>query len=337
MWFELPVLDGLHARLSASAVDTYERCGLQFKLDRDWRIDRPSRPQPCNMAPPSIASCKTYFDSVNLGRPKTDDELIDLFPPRSGRRQNSGTLPARTLRETGHRAAARFSRRGPLAPIAGGSCTPSNRLRFAWARPPWSAASIASTAGPTAASPSSTTRPAKPAIRKMPTRACSCPSTRSPPRRNGDIDVGALIFYNLEENVPVITDADRGATDRRAQSRGGAAQGIADGIFDAKPGIHCNFCAYRSLCPEKEKRIPHPRGEHRQLARANYGTCDQDVADTKFLHTKNLGDALERPLVYFVLNFLSASFSSLPFSWLPLVLFSLPFFMENFATVFYCN
>ena len=37
-WFELPVLEGLHTRLSASAVDTYERCGLQFKLDRDWRL-----------------------------------------------------------------------------------------------------------------------------------------------------------------------------------------------------------------------------------------------------------------------------------------------------------
>jgi hypothetical protein len=44
-----------------------------------------------------------------------------------------------------------------------------------------------------------------------------------------------------------------------------------------------------------------------------------------------------RPLFYFVLNFLSAFFSSLPFSWLPLFLFSLPFFMENVAAVFYCN
>jgi hypothetical protein len=52
---------------------------------------------------------------------------------------------------------------------------------------------------------------------------------------------------------------------------------------------------------------------------------------------KNLGDAFERPLFYFALNFLSASFSSLPFSWLPLFLFSLPFFMENVAVVFYCN
>jgi CRISPR/Cas system-associated exonuclease Cas4 (RecB family) len=70
--------------------------------------------------------------------------------------------------------------------------------------------------------------------------------------------VGALIFHNLEENVPVITmraEAElMGARD--AVQR--AAQGIADGVFTAKVGNHCSFCAYRSLCPKKEKRIPHP-------------------------------------------------------------------------------
>ena len=30
VWFEMPVLAGLHTRLSASAVETYDRCGLQF-------------------------------------------------------------------------------------------------------------------------------------------------------------------------------------------------------------------------------------------------------------------------------------------------------------------
>ena len=69
-------------------------------------------------------------------------------------------------------------------------------------------------------------------------------------------EVGALIFHNLEENVPVITvrtNAELLAARQRVEE---AAKGIADGVFDAKPGIHCNFCAYRSLCPEKEKRIP---------------------------------------------------------------------------------
>ena len=69
-------------------------------------------------------------------------------------------------------------------------------------------------------------------------------------------DVGALIFHNLEENVPVITvrtNAELLAARQRVEE---AAKGIAEQVFDAKPGIHCNFCAYRSLCPEKEKRIP---------------------------------------------------------------------------------
>ncbi len=78
VWFELPVLDGLHTRLSASAVDTYERCGLQFKLARDWRLSaKPAAAMQYGAAIHRIL--KTYFDSVNLGRAKTDDELIDLF------------------------------------------------------------------------------------------------------------------------------------------------------------------------------------------------------------------------------------------------------------------
>jgi DNA helicase-2/ATP-dependent DNA helicase PcrA len=64
-WFELPVLDGLHARLSASAVDTYERCGLRFKLERDWRISgKPAAAMQYGAAIHRVL--KTYFDSVQL-------------------------------------------------------------------------------------------------------------------------------------------------------------------------------------------------------------------------------------------------------------------------------
>jgi len=31
---------------------------------------------------------------------------------------------------------------------------------------------------------------------------------------------------------------------------------IAAGQFEAKPGFHCSWCAYRVLCPKTEKRIP---------------------------------------------------------------------------------
>ena len=75
-------------------------------------------------------------------------------------------------------------------------------------------------------------------------------------RETWGYEVGQLIFYNLEENVPVVSTrspADLLAARDRVEA---AARGIAEGKFEAKLGIHCNFCAYRSLCPEKEKRIP---------------------------------------------------------------------------------
>ena len=75
-------------------------------------------------------------------------------------------------------------------------------------------------------------------------------------REKWQYQVGALLFHNMEQNVPVVTtrsESDLIAARNRVEA---AAQGIADGIFDPKTGIHCNFCAYRSLCPEKEKRIP---------------------------------------------------------------------------------
>ena len=45
----LPPAANLHSRLSASAVQTYETCPLQFKLEREWRIPD-EVPPPCSMA-----------------------------------------------------------------------------------------------------------------------------------------------------------------------------------------------------------------------------------------------------------------------------------------------
>ena len=69
--------------------------------------------------------------------------------------------------------------------------------------------------------------------------------------------VGQLSFYNLEHNIPVTTtrsEADLLAAQDRVET---AAKGIAAGLFIAKSGQHCSFCAFRSLCPLQEKFIPH--------------------------------------------------------------------------------
>ena len=254
-WFELPVLDGLHTRLSASAVDTYERCGLQFKLDRDWRLAaKPAAAMQYGAAIHRVL--KTYFDSVTLGRAKTDEELIDLFRldladakiheayqhelyEQQGIAQlreflaSARTLPAAQVLHTEQSFEIRI---GPTLVVG--------RIDRIDRRPDGSVAIVDYKTGKA--------RDQEDADESLQLSLYAIAA-----KEKWGYTVGALSFYNLEENVPVIT------TRSEAQLLGArarvedAAQGIADGKFIAQPGIHCNFCAYRSLCPVKEKRIPH--------------------------------------------------------------------------------
>ena len=254
LWLELPVLDGLHTRLSASAVDTYERCGLRFKLDRDWRLAaKPAAAMQYGAAIHRVL--KTYFDSVRAGRPKTDEELICLFQQDLAEAKIQETYQQELYEKQGIVQLLEFLKSVRSVPaeqvlhteesfeIRIGETLVVGRIDRIDRRPDATVSIVDYKTGKA--------RDQEDADQSLQLSLYAIAA-----REKWGYDVGALIFHNLEENVPVITmrsDSELHAARNRVQA---AAQGIADGIFEPNLGIHCNFCAYRTLCPEKEKRIP---------------------------------------------------------------------------------
>lgn len=254
LWFELPALEGLHARLSASAVETYQRCGLQFKLDRDWRI--PGKPAAAMQFGATVHTVlKTYFDSVRAGRPKSDEEIIALFRrtlddakiqegyqhelyEKQGIVQlrdfliSARSIPAEQVLHTEESFEIRI-----------GSTVVAGRIDRIDSRPDGTVAIIDYKTGKA--------RDAKATDDSLQLSLYAIAA-----QEKWNYRVGSLIFYNLETNVPIVTMRSPAELLAARECVEDAAKGIAEGKFDAKPGIHCNFCAYRSLCPEKEKRFP---------------------------------------------------------------------------------
>lgn len=253
-WFELPVLEGLHKRLSASAVDTYQRCGLQFKLERDWRIAaRPAAAMQYGAAIHRVL--KTYFDSIRLGRPKTDEELVELFRIDLASAKIQEAYQHELYENLGVRQLQEFlvsARAIPASQVLHaeesfeikiGDTTVAGRIDRIDQRADGTVAIVDYKSG-------------KARDQEAADESLQLSLYAIAAKEKWGYKVGALIFHNLEENVPVITTRSESQLLDARVCVEKAAKGIAENVFEAKPGQHCNFCAYRSLCPEKEKRIP---------------------------------------------------------------------------------
>jgi len=253
-WLELPVLEGLEKSLSASAVDTYQRCGLQFKLDRDWRISaRPAAAMQYGAAIHRVL--KTYFDSVRLGRPKTEDELIELFrldlagakiqePYQHELYEKQGVVQLQDfLSQTRAIPASQVLHTEESFEIKIGETTVVGRIDRIDRLVDGTVAIIDYKTG-------------KARDQEAADESLQLSLYALAAKQKWNYQVGALVFHNLEQNVPVVTSRSEAQLLDAHVCVEAAAKGIAEGIFDAKPGQHCNFCAYRTLCPEKERRIP---------------------------------------------------------------------------------
>jgi DNA helicase-2/ATP-dependent DNA helicase PcrA len=252
-WVALSPVSDLSARLSASAVQTYETCPLQFKLDREWRIPG-EVPAAMQYGGTMHRVLRAYYDSVRQGRPMTEESLLDLFGTDLADARIQDAYQHDLYLQQGIEQLKEFlavGRRGEMPEVLHteeffevkvGATTIAGRIDRVDKLPDGRVVITDYKTG-------------KPLSQEDADESLQLSIYALAAQTKWGYRADHLAFYNLSENTSVLTHRNETQLQAAKARVEDVAQNIAEGKFDAKPSFSCRFCAYRVLCPATEKRL----------------------------------------------------------------------------------
>lgn len=253
-WLRLRPFKPLHARLSATAVENYERCPLQFKLDRDWNIPG-EVPAAMHYGAAVHAVLRAFFDSVRAERRLGLDRVLELFcvtfdaTPIDDDYQrdlyrNQGIAQLTDfVQSLGEDALPEVLRTESFFEVRMGETVVAGRVDR-----------VDRIEGNRVRVIDYKTGKAK--SQEDADQSLQLSIYAIAAKEMWGYDVDAIQFYNLNGNV-AFTSQRSPETLQEARDRiQNAARSIESGDFQPKPDpfTTCRYCAYRTLCPETEKR-----------------------------------------------------------------------------------
>jgi DNA helicase II / ATP-dependent DNA helicase PcrA len=254
-WINLAPASDLAATLSASSIQHYETCPLQFKLDREWRIPAEAS------AALQYGACVhrvllTYYDSIRWERTLGEPELIDLFRTELASAGFSDHYQRELYEQKGITELRAFvAASAQIKPdvlhteerfsVKIGPTTLVGRIdRIDRARA--SADSVVITDYKTG----------RPRSQEDADESLQLSLYALAAREKWGYRSECLVFHNLEGNSSISSQRTDVQLQEAQLHVEDIAAKISAGNFEPKPGFHCAWCAYRSLCPKTEKRIP---------------------------------------------------------------------------------
>ncbi|HXZ81034.1 MAG TPA: ATP-dependent DNA helicase [Terriglobales bacterium] len=253
-WLALPPRSPLQQMsLSATRIESYQRCPLRFKIENDWRI--PDQPAPAMQYGNAVhTALKAYSDSLQQHRPLTRQVFLQCFLDAFSGMYFEDEHQAGLYRNQGLEQLGEFfdlqQAQPPVEVLASehvfdfqiGGIRVKGRI-------------------------DRVDRTADGAI-------CLVDYKTGSPRDEEDADKSLQLsiyamaaqkewgklperigFHNLTTNRLVETERDEKELALERDKISEVAEGIRAGRFDAKPGRNCHWCPYYSLCPETEEKI----------------------------------------------------------------------------------
>lgn len=256
-WIALPPAADLSLTLSASAIDRYQTCPLQFKLEREWRI-----PAELSAAVQYGASVHrvllTYFNSVRWDRTLSVAQVLDLFREDLANESIADRYQHDLYEQQGLAQLQEFISRAEQSQpevlhteeqfsMKIGPTTLVGRIdRVDRASSDDRGDRVIITDYKTG----------KPKTEEDADKSLQLSLYAVAAREKWGYHAEKLIFHNLDGNTAIGTTRSETELEEAKLKVEDVAEKIAAGKFEPTPGFHCAWCSYRFLCPKTEKRVP---------------------------------------------------------------------------------
>jgi len=251
-WIALPLPQPPQRGLSASAIESYERCPLQFKLNRDWRIPEESHAA-LQYGSAMHLALRHYYDAVRFDRPANAPDVIQVFRDEFAKAVIPDDYQRELYEQQGERQLQDF--------VAAAATNLPNVLHTEQEFTIELAGSkIRGRIDRIDHLDDGTVRIVDYKTGKAKTQDDADDSLQLSiyalaAQQKWGYKASALALQNLEDgSMPVTQRSEidlRQVSDRVHE----VAQQIAQGKFDPTPGRHCSWCGFRNLCPATEKNL----------------------------------------------------------------------------------
>jgi DNA helicase II / ATP-dependent DNA helicase PcrA len=272
----------LSKRLSASAVQRYETCPLQFKLEREWKLPA-DVPAALQFGAAMHRVLRAFYGSVLAERPLAEAALVEMLQADLASAGIQDKYQEKLYQQKGIEQIRGFlaaCRRGPVPAVLHleepfemsiGDTTLAGRIDRVDQLASGKVAIVDYKTG-------------KPQTPEDADESLQLSIYALAARAKWGYEVDRLMFYNLTESSPVATRRSELQLQEAKLKVEEVAAKIAEGRFEAKTGFHCNWCPYRNLCPRTEKKFF-------RIA----GNLAMDASSLGELPGKKLGDAFGVP------------------------------------------
>lgn len=250
-WLKMAPVADLSQKLSATAVDIYERCPLQFKFEREWKIPR-DVPAAMQYGAVMHLVLRAYYEAVRVGRDLGDETVMEVFRRELADASIQDHYQYELYEKQGASQLKDFVASSRLRPAPDVLHTEERFEVCIGARNIVGRIDRVDRAGEGGVIITDY-KTGKPRSQKDADQSLQLSIYALAAQEKWDYSVESLVFYNLEENGAVTTArSDLQLEEARLRVEAVAA-GIAAGKFDPKPDFHCAFCPYHNLCPATEK------------------------------------------------------------------------------------